>query len=275
MIEHPARSDYDFSSLTAILCGSAPAPIWLWRQIEADFGVSEIVTGYGMTECGGAMTLTRPEDPLELTSDTVGRPKMAGPAGVPGTDALVQYRAVHPETGAALPPGEEGELVSRGPTTMLGYWNRPDDTAAALRAGWLHSGDLGLVRDNGYLQVTGRSKELYKSGGELVMPKEIEDLLAADDAVSQVFAVGLPDERWGEIGCVVIVPAPGAVLTEADVLATCRAKLARFKVPKRVVFCGADDLPTTPTGKVQKFRLVQLLSSAHLPGGNLTWNRKW
>ena len=165
--------------------------------------------------------------------------------------------------------------MSRGPTTMLGYWNRPDDTAATLHHGWLHSGDLGVVRDDGYLQVTGRSKELYKSGGELVMPKEIEDLLAAHDAISQVFAVGLPDERWGEIGCVVVVPAPGAVLTEADVLATCRAKLARFKVPKRVVFYRADDLPTTPTGKVQKFRLVQQLSSAN-PGRlqNLTRNRK-
>ncbi len=266
MLEHPARGEYDLSSLTAILCGSAPAPIWLWMQIAADFGVSEIVTGYGMTECGGAMTLTRPEDPLELTSDTVGRPKMAGPAGIPGTDALVQYRAVHPETGAVLPPGQEGELVSCGPTTMLGYWNRPDDTATALRHDWLHSGDLGLVRHDGYLQVTGRSKELYKSGGELVMPKEIEDLLAAHDAISQVFAVGLPNERWGEIGCVVIVPAPGTVLTEADVLATCRAKLARFKVPKRVVFCRAEDLPTTPTGKVQKFRLVQQLKSANPAG---------
>jgi fatty-acyl-CoA synthase len=265
MIEHPARGGYDLSSLTAVLCGSAPAPIWLWKQIEADFGVSEIVTGYGMTECGGAMTLTRPEDPLELTSDTVGRPKMAGPAGVPGTDELVQYRVVDPETGAALLPGNAGELVSRGPTTMLGYWNRPDDTAAALRHGWLHSGDLGVVRDDGYLQVTGRSKELYKSGGELIMPKEIEDLLAADDAVSQVFAVGLPDERWGEIGCVVVVPAPGALLTEADVLATCRANLARFKVPKRVVFYRADDLPTTPTGKVQKFRLVRQLRSTNPP----------
>jgi fatty-acyl-CoA synthase len=266
MLEHPARGDYDLSSLTAILCGSAPAPIWLWQQIAANFGVSEIVTGYGMTECGGAMTLTRPEDPLELTSDTAGCPKMAGPAGIPGTDALVQYQAVHPETGAALPPGQEGELVSRGPTTMLGYWNRPDDTATALRHEWLRSSDLGVVRTDGYLQVTGRSKELYKSGGELVMPKEIEDLLAAHDAISQVFAVGLPDERWGEIGCVVIVPAPGAVLTEADVLATCRAKLARFKVPKRVVFCRADDLPTTPTGKVQKFRLVQQLKPTNQAG---------
>lgn len=261
MIEHPARCDYDLSSLTAILCGSAPAPIWLWEQIKKEFGVSEIVTGYGMTECGGAMTLTRPEDPLRLTSETVGRPKMAGAAGIPGTDALVEYRAVHPESGAALPPGEEGELVSRGPTTMLRYWNRPDDTAAALRDGWLHSGDLGLLREDGYLEVTGRSKELYKSGGELVMPKEIEDLLAAHEQISQVFAIGLPDDHWGEIGCVVVVPAPGAAITENDVLAVCRDNLARFKVPKRVVFYRAEDLPTTPTGKVQKYRLVQQLTA--------------
>jgi fatty-acyl-CoA synthase len=261
MIEHPARGDYDLSSLTAILCGSAPAPIWLWNQISADFGVDEIVTGYGMTECGGAMTLTRPEDPLELTANTVGRPKMAGPAGIPGTDALAHYRAVHPETGTTLPPGEEGELVSQGPTTMLGYWNRPHDTEVTLRNGWLHSGDLGVLRDDGYLQVTGRSKELYKSGGELVMPREIEDLLAAHDAVSQAFAIGLPDERWGEIGCVVVVLATDATLTEADVLAICRTNLAKFKVPKQVVFYQPDDLPTTPTGKVQKFRLVQQLSA--------------
>ena len=259
MIEHPSRHDYDLTSLTAILCGSAPAPIWLWRQISKEFGVDEIVTGYGMTECGGAMTLTRPEDDLELTSRTVGRPKMAGPAGIPGTDALVEYRAVHPETGAMLRPGEEGELVSRGPTTMLGYWNRPDDTATTLRHGWLHSGDLGRVREDGYLQVTGRSKELYKSGGELVMPKEIEDLLGAHEGISQVFSIGLPDERWGEIGCVVVVPVPGAAITESDVLAFCRENLARFKVPKRVVFYQAEDLPTTPTGKVQKFRLAQQL----------------
>jgi fatty-acyl-CoA synthase len=144
---------------------------------------------------------------------------------------------------------------------MLTYWNRPDDTEATLRDGWLHSGDLGRVRGDGYLQVTGRSKELYKSGGELVTPKEIEDLLATHDAISQVFAIGLPDERWGEIGYVVVVPAPGAGLTEDDVLALCRAKLARFKVPKRVVFYRAEDLPTTPTGKVQKYRLAQQLSN--------------
>jgi fatty-acyl-CoA synthase len=260
MVESEARKNYDLSSLKAILCGSAPAPIWLWRQIEDDFGVSEIVTGYGMTECGGAMTLTRPEDPHALTSETVGRPKMAGAASVPGTDALVVYKAVDPATGAERSAGDEGELVSAGPTAMLGYWNQPEQTAVTLRDGWLFSGDLGRVRDDGYIQVTGRSKELYKSGGELVMPKEIEDLLASHEEISQVFAVGLVDDRWGEIGCVVVVPAPDAELTQEDVLAICRSKLARFKVPKRVVFYRAEDLPTTPTGKVQKFKLVQQLS---------------
>jgi fatty-acyl-CoA synthase len=261
LLENTARTDYDLSSLTAILCGSAPAPTWLWEAIEAEIAVSEIVTGYGMTECGGAMTLTRPEDRLELTSTTAGRPKMAGCAGVEGTDELVVYKAVDPETGVDLPAGVEGELVSRGPTVMLGYWNRPAETAAALRQGWLHSGDLGCVGDDGYLRVTGRSKELYKSGGELVMPKEIEDLLEARADISQAFAVGLYDERWGEIGCVVVVRAPGSQITEDNVLQYCRDNLARYKVPKRVVFYRSEDLPTTPTGKVQKFRLIQQLGT--------------
>jgi fatty-acyl-CoA synthase len=257
MVESPARTDHDLSSLTAILCGAAPAPVWLWEKVEKDFGVSEIVTGYGMTECGGAMTLTLPEDPFELTSTTVGRPKLAGSAGVPGTDELTVYRTVDPETGEPLATGEVGELTSRGPTNMVGFWAKPEETALALRDGWLFSGDLGRVREDGYLQLTGRSKELYKSGGELVMPKEIEDLLASHEGVSQAFAFGLTDDRWGEIGCVVIVPAPGAQPTEESVIAFCKQHLARFKVPRRVIFLDAEELPKTPTGKVQKFRLVE------------------
>lgn len=270
MVESPVRDDYDLTSLSAVLCGSAPAPVWLWQDFSRAFGVTEIVTGYGMTECGGAMTLTLPEDPLELTSETVGRPKLAGAAGVPGADALVTYRAVDPDSGEDLPAGSEGELVSAGPTTMIEYWNRPVETAEALRAGWLHSGDLGCVRGDGYLQVNGRSKELYKSGGELVMPKEIEDVLAAHPEISQVFAIGLVDDRWGEIGCAVIVRAPGSDLTEQDVLTLCRERLARFKVPKRVAFYEAGDLPTTPTGKVQKFKLVQQLNARGTAGQAVT-----
>ncbi|WP_370501024.1 class I adenylate-forming enzyme family protein [Mycolicibacterium sp. jd] len=259
MVESPVRSDYDLSSLNAILCGSAPAPVWLWPRIAEDFDVHEIVTGYGMTECGGCMTLTRPEDPLELTTETAGRPKMAGVAGILGSDDLVTYKTVDPVTGVDLPLGREGELVSCGPTVMKGFWNRTEQTTEALRGGWLHSGDLGVVRPDGNLRITGRSKEVYKSGGELVMPKEIEDLLARHDDISQVFAIGLVDERWGEIGCVVVVLTPGAEMTENDVLMMCRDNLAKFKVPKRAVFCGAEDLPKTPTGKVQKFKIAEAL----------------
>ena len=262
MVESTDRHDYDLSTLRAVLCGSAPAPVWLWHRFAEQFGVTEIVTGYGMTECGGAMTLTRPEDPLELTSQTVGKPKMAAAAGVAGDGEIVQYRTADPDSGDLLPPGAEGELVSSGPTTMSGYWNRPAETARCLRDGWLYSGDLGRVRADGYLEVTGRSKELYKSGGELVMPKEIEDLLASHPGISQVYAVGLVDDRWGEIGCAVVVKAPGAAIDEDEVLALCRSSLARFKVPKRVVFLDVNDLPTTPTGKVQKFKLVERLQGS-------------
>ncbi|NMO01445.1 acyl--CoA ligase [Gordonia sp. TBRC 11910] len=261
MVECPTRDQYDVSSLSAILCGSAPAPIWLWEKVEELFGVSEIVTGYGMTECGGAMTLTRPEDDLILSSTTVGRPKAAGAAGQPGTDDLCVYATIDPITGEPLPPGETGELVSYGPTTMLGYWDKPAETAAALNdERILRSGDLGRVRPDGYLEVTGRSKELYKSGGELVMPKEVEDIVARLDEVSQVFAIGVVDDRWGEIGALVVVRSPGAQISAAQIIEHCKANLARFKVPKRVEFLDPQQLPTTPTGKIQKFRLVEMVS---------------
>jgi fatty-acyl-CoA synthase len=265
IIEHPDLGKYDLSTLNAILCGSAPAPVWIWEKFRDNLGISEIVTGYGMTECGGAMTLTRPEDPLELSSSTVGRPKLAGSAGLTETAGppghagdLCWYITVDPLTGVPLPKGAEGELASSGPTTMTGYWGKPAETAAVLSDGLLRSGDLGMVRPDGYLRVTGRSKELYKSGGELVMPREIEELLSGHGDIAQVFAIGLTDERWGEIGCAVVVRRAGSAITEDDVIALCKARLARFKVPKQVIFLDQDDLPKTPTGKVQKYRLVPL-----------------
>jgi fatty-acyl-CoA synthase len=258
LLEHPDRHARDLSSVFAILSGAAPAPVWLWEKVRGELGITEITTGYGMTECGGAMTMSLPEDPLERHSATVGRVKMAGVAGLPeeGGD-LCRYATVDPLTDDALPAGAEGELISSGPTHMVGFWDKPAETAEALRGGWVHSGDLGRVRDDGYLQVTGRSKELYKSGGELVMPKEIEDLVSRVPGVSQAYAVGVPDDRWGEVGCLWVVPEPGVILDLDELQALCREKLARFKVPKHVLLIGSGELPTTPTGKVQKFRLVQ------------------
>ncbi len=254
----PERREHDLSSVFALLSGAAPAPVWLWEKVRAELGITEFTTGYGMTECGGAMTLTLPEDRIERHASTVGRPKLAGVAGIAdrGGD-LCRYRAVDPETGEALGEGETGELVSTGPTHMTGFWEKPDQTAAALRDGWVHSGDLGRVGEDGYLQLTGRSKELYKSGGELVMPKEVEDLLSGHPQVSQAYAVGVPDERWGEVGCAWIVAEPGSEVDPAELIALCKDGLARFKVPKHVLLIAADELPTTPTGKVQKFRLAE------------------
>lgn len=269
MVELPGKERYDLSSLRAILVGAAPGPVWLWERVAQELGASEIVTGYGMTETGGAMTMTRPEDPYELTSRTAGRVKSAGVAGIAehGGDLIV-YRTVDPLSGEFRPEGEIGELVASGPTTMLRYWRKPEETAAALRGGWVYSGDLGRVRPDGYLELVGRSKELYKSGGELISPKEIEDLLSTHPDISQAYAIGVPDERWGEMGVVCVVRTAEGRIDEAAVIALCKERLARFKVPKRVEFLSAVELPLTPTGKVQKFRLVELVrqrlaSAAH------------
>jgi fatty-acyl-CoA synthase len=171
MVESLLRSRYDLSSLNAILCGSAPAPIWLWPQIADDFDVHEIVTGYGMTESGGAMTLTRPEDSLHLTTETAGRPKMAGAASVPGSDELVTYKTVDPMTGTELAAGEEGELVSFGPTVKQGFWNRPDLTAAARWGQWLRSGDLGVVRRTVISRSPGAARSSTRAGASWRCPR--------------------------------------------------------------------------------------------------------
>lgn len=262
LLEHPDVTTRDLSSLRAILSGAAPAPVWLWEKVRAGLGVDEIVTGYGMTEQGGAMTLSLPEDPLEVMATTVGRVKMAGAAGIPERDGdLTEFRTLDVFSGEPLPDGEEGELAARGPTNMLGFWGKPEETALALSLdGWVRSGDLGIVRPDRYLVLTGRSKELYKSGGELVMPKEVEEVLSRHPGVSQAYAVGVADDRWGEIGVACIVRKPGVEVEAEELIALCKEQLARFKVPRRVVFLTAEELPATPTGKIQKFRLARMVA---------------
>jgi fatty-acyl-CoA synthase len=260
LIEHPDIGRYDLSSLFAVLAGAAPTPVRVWRALKDRLGVKEVFTGYGMTEVGAATTVTAPNDDLSMVAQTVGRPMDAGVAGIPELGGLIaEYKTVDPLTGEDLPIGSVGELCSRGPTSTTGYFAKPDETAKLLLpGGWVRSGDLGRVRPDGYLELTGRSKELYKSGGELVSPKEVEDLLTSHPAVAQAFAVGVPDDRWGEIGCAWIVLSPGACATSEELIGLARDRLARFKVPKHVLFIEAAELPTTPTGKVQKFRLVDM-----------------
>ncbi len=247
----------DLTSLHAVMSAAAPAPVRLWRAVREELGVREVVTAYGMTETSAATTMTHPDGPLELVSNTVGAPKFGGVVGDPELGGLLAtYKTIDPITGDDLPAGAEGELVAKGPIITRGYYEKPDETAAALdKNGWLRSGDLGRI-DNGNLILTGRSKELYKRGGELVAPKEVEEVLSGHPAVAQAYVVGLPDERMGEIGGAWVVP-DGDPPEPEELIGHCRAHLARFKVPLHVICISAKELPMTATGKVQKFRLIE------------------
>jgi fatty-acyl-CoA synthase len=259
VLEAAQAGRFDIASLRHVMSAAAPAPVRLWQAVRDRLGVPEIVTGYGMTETSAATTYTEPDGPLELVASTVGRPKRGGIAGDPSLGGLlVVYKTVHPLTGEDLPPGAEGELTARGPILTRGYFAKPTETAAVLDAdGWLRSGDLGRIAQDGSLVLTGRSKELYKRGGELVAPKEVEECLTEHPRVAQAYVVGVADERMGEVGCAWVVPAGLEPLDPQELIAHCSERLARFKVPAQVLFLEAEQLPTTATGKVQKFRLVE------------------
>ncbi len=260
LIDHPAREKHDLSSLTGVLSGAAPTPVSAWKRMIEALGLSEVFTGYGMTELSCATVLTCIGDPLETLERTVGRTIDAGAAGLPEHNGLIgEYRTCDPYTGELLPHGAEGELVFRGPTATKGYFERPEETSVLfLEGGWLRSGDLGRIRPDGYIELTGRSKELYKTGGELVAPKEVEAVLDQHPAVAQSYVIGVPDEKWGEIGGAWVVPRPGAAPSPQELSQFCAERLAKYKWPRHVFLTDAESLPKTPTGKVQKFELVKM-----------------
>lgn len=251
VVDAARRTPYDLGSLHSVMSAAQAAPARLWIELRELLGVTQLVTAYGMTETSAATTFTMPTDPDAFLTETVGRAKPGGAAG-----DLVEYAVADPDTGELLPAGSFGELVARGPIVAGGYFRRPEETAAAvLPGGWLRSGDLGTIREDGYLVIGGRSKEVYKRGGELVMPVEVEERLTSLPEVAQAHVVGVPDERMGEVGCAWIVPADGAEPEPDALIAYCAEHLARFKVPAYVLFTTAAELPLTASGKVQKFHL--------------------
>jgi fatty-acyl-CoA synthase len=258
VVDAARKGDYDLGSLHSVMSAAQSAPARLWHDLSDVLGVEQLVTAYGMSETSAATTFTMPGDPMDKLVGTVGRPKLGGAAGDPELGGLLaEYKTVD-LTGSDLPAGQEGELVARGPIVGSGYFGKPEETeAATLPGGWLRSGDLGLVRSDGYLVLTGRSKDLYKCGGELVMPLEVEDRLTRLDGVAQAFVVGVPDEKMGEVGCAWVVPAEGSSVSAEALLDYCRQELARFKVPAHVLFATAEELPLTASGKVQKFKLAE------------------
>ena len=259
IVDVARKSSFDLSSLHSVMSAASSAPASLWNDLSEVLGVPQLVTAYGMSETSAATTFTRPGGPVDDLVHTVGWPKPGGIAGEAALGGgLAEYKAVDQVTGADLPRGREGELVARGPIVSSGYFEQPEATAAAMMpGGWLRSGDLGYVREDGALVLTGRAKDVYKCGGELVMPAEVEACLTRHPGIAQAYVVGVPDPRMGEVGCAWIVPAGQAGLDAEEVIGYCRAELARFKVPAYVLFTTASQLPLTVSGKVQKFKLAE------------------
>jgi fatty-acyl-CoA synthase len=260
LLEVARQQGFDASHLVAMFNSGGASPPTIWQEIREVLGAREVLTAYGMTETTASTTCTLPEGPDEALLNTNGCLKKAGVAGDPALDGvLVQYKAIDPVTGENLPPGASGELVARGPIVTSGYYKKDEETHAAFTAdGWLHTGDVGRIDVDGYLTLTGRLKETYRCGGEMVMPREIEDLLNQHPLVEQAFVVGLPDMKMGEVGCVCVLPTGDTLPEPQELIDLCASRLARFKVPKHVIFISAEELPLTATGRAQKFRLAEL-----------------
>jgi fatty-acyl-CoA synthase len=243
MLGHPAFGRHDLRSLRTGSIGAAPVPVEIMRRIidpERGLGMDALVV-YGLTEATGGTHWTRSGDPIEKRVATVGL----------ATDDL-EDRVVDPATGVPLGPGEEGELCVKGPTLMLGYYNKPEATAEKIRDGWLHTGDMAVKDADGYVRITGRLTDMIIVGGFNTYPAEIEDFFLRHPKVLDVSVVGVPDPIMGEAVMAFVIPREGHALSAEEVQAFARGKIANFKVPKYVEI--VDRFPLTGSGKVQKFR---------------------
>ncbi|MGH6870188.1 MAG: AMP-binding protein [Rhizomicrobium sp.] len=239
-LNHPQFARFDLSSLrTGVMAGS-PCPIEIMRQVVERMHMREVTIAYGMTETSPVSFQSSRDDPLERRVSTVGRV-------LPHTEV----KAVD-ESGATVPCGVAGELCTRGYCVMLGYWDDPERTAEAIDAeGWMHTGDLGTIDEEGYANIVGRIKDMVIRGGENIYPREIEEFLYRHPQVQDVQVVGLPDAKYGEELCAWILPRPGEAPDEAAIRAFCDGQIARYKIPRYIRF--VDSFPMTVTGKVQKF----------------------
>jgi fatty-acyl-CoA synthase len=245
MQQHPRWAEADFSRLKLVISGGAPCPMPVFERFW-EKGV-DFKTGYGLTEAG-PNTFWLPAADVRRKPGAVGFPLMH-----------VDVQVVRAD-GTECDPGEPGELIIRGPHVTPGYWNNPDATAAAIRDGWLHTGDLATCDDEGYYTIVGRLKDMIISGGENVYPAEVESVMYRHPAIKEAALIGVPDAKWGEVGRAVVVTEPGRDLTEAELIDFLRGHLARYKVPKSVKF--VESLPKTGAGKIDKKVLVERYGSS-------------
>jgi fatty-acyl-CoA synthase len=242
-LDHPAFDSFDLTSLRTGMMGGAPCPVETMKRVIDDMHAAEVCIIYGMTETAPISFITRPDDDLERRVSTVGQV-------LPGVDV----KLVDPVSGAVVPRGEPGEVCTRGYLVMQGYWENDVATAEAIDAdGFMHTGDIGVLDDAGYLNIVGRSKDMVIRGGENLYPREIEEVLFQHPAVASAQVVGVPDARMGEELMAWIVLRDGGAVSEDEIRAFCRERLAHFKVPRYVKF--VDEFPMTVTGKIQKFKM--------------------
>ena len=244
-LEDPAFDSFDLSSLRTGVMAGAPCPVELMKRVMAEMHLEQITIAYGMTETGPVSFETAVDEPLERRVTTVGRV-------LPHTEVKI----VDPD-GRIVPRGESGELLTRGYCVMPGYWNDPERTAEAIDpAGWIHSGDLAVLDDEGYCRIVGRIKDMVIRGGENIFPREIEEFLFQHPKVADVQVVGVPDRKYGEELCAWIMLHEGDSATADEIREFCRGHIAHFKIPRYVKFVEA--FPLTVTGKVQKFRMREI-----------------
>jgi fatty-acyl-CoA synthase len=245
-LEHPSFDGFDLTSLRTGLMAGAPCPVEVMKRVVDDMHATDVCIAYGMTETAPVSFATRPDDDLDRRVSTVG-------TAMPHVEAKV----IDPATGATVATGTPGEVCTRGYLVMPGYWENPDATAQAIDTeDWMHTGDLGVLDANGYLNIVGRIKDMVIRGGENLYPAEIEDVLFQHPAVASAQVIGVPDERMGEELMAWIVLRDGTSATADEIQHFCRAQVAHFKVPRYVRF--TDEFPMTVTGKIQKFRMREI-----------------
>ena len=246
-LDHPRFKEFDLSTLrTGIMAGS-PCPIEVMKRVQSEMNMREVTIAYGMTETSPVSCQSSTDTPLEKRVSTVGL-----------VQPHLEIKIIDPETGAVVPCGATGEFCTRGYSVMQGYWEDPARTAEAIDAeGWMHTGDLATMDNEGYVNIVGRSKDMVIRGGENVYPREIEEFLYRHPKVQDVQVVGLPDLKYGEELCAWIVVKPGQQMTEDELRAFCKGKIAHYKVPRYIKFVA--EFPMTVTGKIQKFKIREAM----------------
>jgi fatty-acyl-CoA synthase len=246
ILDHPRFAEFDLTSLrTGVMAGS-PCPVEVMKRCVSDMHMGEVTICYGMTETSPVSFQSRTDDPIDRRVSTVGR-----------VHPHVECKIVDPATGAVVATGETGEVCTRGYLVMLGYWENEKATDDAINAaGWMHTGDLGVMDDEGYVNISGRIKDMIIRGGENVYPREIEEFLYGHPAIADVQIIGVPDAKFGEEICAWVRLRDGQSLTIEELRGFCQGKIAHYKVPRYLKL--ADDFPMTVTGKIRKVEMREI-----------------